>query len=39
MKLKLELMLFGFATILRQNLKKPAVQAKLRDQRRAVRGV
>lgn len=36
MKLMLELMLFGVATILRQNSKKPVVQAKLRDRSCAV---
>ncbi len=36
MNLMLELMLFGLATILRRNSKKPVVQAKLRDRSRAV---
>lgn len=36
MNVRLEFMLFGLATILRWNAKKPAVQAKLRDRSRAV---
>jgi 3-hydroxyisobutyrate dehydrogenase-like beta-hydroxyacid dehydrogenase len=36
MKLMLELILLGLATILRWNSKKPLVQAKLRDRNRAV---
>jgi len=36
MKLMLQTMLFGLATILRRNSKKPAVQAKLRGGSRAV---
>ena len=36
MKLMLQTMLFGLATILRRDSKKPAVQAKLRGGSRAV---
>ena len=36
MKLMLELMLFGLATVLRRNSEKPLLQAKLRDRSRAV---
>lgn len=36
MRLMLEVMLFGLATVLRRNSKRPSVQAKLRDRNRTV---